>query len=94
MTAELEHLVGSGNVASGAAARPFLSDATEARGVAGRADAVVLPGSAEEVAAVMAWCYERDVPITPRRSSISIRTRWRSSGTRSPGRSHRGPGSW
>ena len=30
------------------------------------AEAVVLPGSAEEVAQVVAWCYERDVPITPR----------------------------
>jgi glycolate oxidase subunit GlcD len=62
----LEQLVGPGNLLTGPAARPFLSDATEARGVAGRADAVVLPGSAEEVAAVMAWCYEHDVPITPR----------------------------
>ena len=34
--------------------------------VPGRADAVVLPGNANEVAAVLAWCYERDVPIVPR----------------------------
>ncbi len=26
----------------------------------------MLPGSAEEVAAVVAWCYEHDVPIVPR----------------------------
>ena len=26
----------------------------------------MLPGSAEEVAAVLAWCYEHDVPIVPR----------------------------
>ncbi len=41
-------------------------DATETRGIEGRADAVVLPGTAEEVARVLAWCYEHDVPLTPR----------------------------
>ncbi|MCP9487918.1 MAG: FAD-binding protein [Gaiellaceae bacterium MAG52_C11] len=44
----------------------YLSDATEARGLRGRADAVVLPGTAAEVAEVVAWCYEHDAPITPR----------------------------
>jgi glycolate oxidase subunit GlcD len=41
----------------------YLTDFTRAPG---RADAVVLPGSAEEVAGVLAWCYEHDVPIVPR----------------------------
>jgi glycolate oxidase subunit GlcD len=36
------------------------------RDVVGHADAVVLPSSAEEVAAVMRWCYEHDVPLTAR----------------------------
>jgi glycolate oxidase subunit GlcD len=36
------------------------------RGVEGRADAVVLPSTTEEVAAVMRWCYEHDVPLTAR----------------------------
>jgi glycolate oxidase subunit GlcD len=36
------------------------------RGVQGTADAVVLPSSADEVAAVMRWCYENDVPLTAR----------------------------
>jgi glycolate oxidase subunit GlcD len=36
------------------------------RGVQGTADAVVLPSSAEEVAAVMRWCYENEVPLTAR----------------------------
>ena len=36
------------------------------RGVQGSADAVVLPSSTEEVAAVMRWCYENDVPLTAR----------------------------
>jgi glycolate oxidase subunit GlcD len=41
----------------------YLTDVTRAPG---RADAVVLPASADEVAAVLGWCYERDVPIVPR----------------------------
>jgi glycolate oxidase subunit GlcD len=41
----------------------FLTDFTR---LPGRADAVVLPETAEQVAAVLAWCYERDVPIVPR----------------------------
>ena len=44
----------------------YLSDATEARGLRGHADAVVLPRTAEQVAEVVAWCYEHDAPITPR----------------------------
>lgn len=36
------------------------------RGVEGTADAVVLPSTAEEVAAVMRWCYENEVPLTAR----------------------------
>ena len=41
----------------------YLTDFTRAPGTA---DAVVLPATAEEVAAVLAWCYERDVPVVPR----------------------------
>ena len=44
----------------------YLTDMTEARGLSGRADAVALPRSAEEVAEVVAWCYERGVAIVPR----------------------------
>jgi glycolate oxidase subunit GlcD len=44
----------------------YLADETEGRGLIGRADAVVLPGSTEDVAATLAWCYEHDVPIVPR----------------------------
>ena len=53
------------SVLDGAAAA-YLNDSTEVRGLHGRADAVVLPGSAEEVAAVLAWCYAHDVSIVPR----------------------------
>ena len=46
--------------------REYLEDATAIRGLIGRADGVVLPGSAEEVCAVMRWCYENDVALIPR----------------------------
>jgi glycolate oxidase subunit GlcD len=36
------------------------------RGVQGTADAVVLPSTADEVAAGMRWCYENEVPLTAR----------------------------
>jgi glycolate oxidase subunit GlcD len=49
-----------------APSRAELSDATEAHGLAGYADALALPRSAEQVAAVLAWCYEHDVALTPR----------------------------
>jgi glycolate oxidase subunit GlcD len=44
----------------------YLADETEGRGLRGRADAVALPADAEEVAALVAWCYEHDVAIVPR----------------------------
>jgi glycolate oxidase subunit GlcD len=43
----------------------FLADLM-GRGVVGSADAVVLPSTVEEVAAVMRWCYDNDVPLTAR----------------------------
>jgi len=44
----------------------YLTDQTEARGLAGRADAVALPRSAEEAAEVVAWCYAHGVAVVPR----------------------------
>ena len=44
----------------------YLADETEGRGIRGRADAVALPKTADEVAGVVAWCYEHDVPVIPR----------------------------
>jgi len=44
----------------------YLIDMTEGRGLSGRADAVALPRTPDEVAEVVAWCYEREVPIVPR----------------------------
>jgi glycolate oxidase subunit GlcD len=45
---------------------PYNADASGRRGIVGRADAVALPGSAEEVATVMRWCYEHDVALVAR----------------------------
>lgn len=45
---------------------PYLLDATEARGLRGRAEAVVLARTADDVARTLAWCYEHDVPLTTR----------------------------
>jgi glycolate oxidase subunit GlcD len=66
MHSELSRLVGAEHVLDAPAASPYNQDAARRRDVEGRADAVVLPGSAAEVAAVVAWCYEHDVPIVPR----------------------------
>ena len=61
----LAALLGEGAVLDGS--DPVYSrDATETRGIEGRADAVVFPGSAEDVARVLEWCYEHDAPLTPR----------------------------
>jgi glycolate dehydrogenase FAD-linked subunit len=60
---DLEAAVGADVVLPTAA---YLADETEARGLRGRADAVALPRTAEEVAEVVAWCYEHDVAVVPR----------------------------
>jgi len=44
----------------------YLEDATSSRGIRGWADAVVLPATSEEVARVVGWCYEHEVPVVPR----------------------------
>ncbi len=61
---ELAGILGPDGVADASA--EYLRDATETRGLEGRAGAVALPGSTDEVAHVLAWCYEHDVPLTPR----------------------------
>lgn len=65
--AELGRLIGSEHVLEAPPpSSPYNSDMARRRGLHGRADAVALPGSAQEVAAVVAWCYAHDVPIVPR----------------------------
>ncbi|HYX77243.1 MAG TPA: FAD-binding protein, partial [Gaiellaceae bacterium] len=61
----LESIVGAGGVRT-PAPREYLSDGTAGRGLQGWADAVVLPESAQEVAAVVAHCYAHDLAITTR----------------------------
>ncbi|WCB96814.1 putative FAD-linked oxidoreductase [Baekduia alba] len=58
MHADLAALVGADHVADDVA----LGDAS---GLSGVARALVTPGSAAEVAAVVAWCYARDVAMIP-----------------------------
>jgi glycolate oxidase subunit GlcD len=62
---DLRAFLPPGSVLDGTPAA-YLADETETRGVSGRADAVVLPGTVEEVAKVVGWCYERGVAIVPR----------------------------
>jgi len=61
---ELGALLGPDGVLPGST-RQYLTDATEGRNVSGRADAVALPGDSEQVARVVRWCYEHDVPMIP-----------------------------
>jgi glycolate oxidase subunit GlcD len=66
MRKELSRLVGAEYVLDAPAQSLYNRDSSNRRGIGGRADGVVLPGSAEEVAAVVAWCYEHDVPVVAR----------------------------
>ena len=70
MRSELSRLVGAEHVLEAPPGSPYNRDATGRRDIEGRADAVVLPGSAEEVATVVRWCYANDVPIETRRKTI------------------------
>jgi FAD/FMN-containing dehydrogenase len=65
LTRELAAVVDS-RVLGGDDVGPYLLDATEARGLRGQADAVVLAEKADDVARTLAWCYEHDVPLTTR----------------------------
>ena len=62
---DLRSLLGDGGVLPGTTTA-YLVDFTEDRGVRGSADAVALPATPEQVAEVVAWCYEREVAIVPR----------------------------
>jgi glycolate oxidase subunit GlcD len=62
-----EHVLGEGEVGTGGFAHShYQQDGTAVRGLRGRADLVVKPGSAAEVAAVLGLCYAHDVPLIPR----------------------------
>jgi glycolate dehydrogenase FAD-linked subunit len=66
MHRELIRLLGPEHVLEVPPNSPYNRDAANRQDVDGRAEAVVLPGSAEQVAEVVRWCYEHDVPIVPR----------------------------
>jgi len=53
-------------VSGGAGLRAALQDGTGNRGIVGEAEALALPADAEQVAQVLAWCYERGIPVTVR----------------------------
>ncbi len=64
---DLARVVGAEHMLEAPPSRsPYNQDASRRRELEGRADAVVLPGSAEEVAEVVRWCYAHDVPIVAR----------------------------
>jgi glycolate oxidase subunit GlcD len=64
---DLARIVGAEHVLEGPPlGSPYNQDASRRRELEGRADAVALPGSAEEVAEVVRWCYAHDTPIVPR----------------------------
>ncbi len=62
---ELIALIGREGVLAGDTPA-YLVDATEARSLRGRADAIALPASPEEVERVVRFCYAHDVPIIAR----------------------------
>jgi glycolate oxidase subunit GlcD len=67
MRRELSRLIGSDHVFDAPPPRsPYNEDTSHRADMQGRADAVALPADAQEVAAVVSWCYEHDVPLVPR----------------------------
>jgi FAD/FMN-containing dehydrogenase len=67
LLAALARLIGAEHVLDAPPpSSPYNSDMARRRGPQGRADAVALPGSAQEVADVVAWCYAHDVPVVTR----------------------------
>jgi FAD/FMN-containing dehydrogenase len=67
----LARIVGGEHVLGGDA-DDYAYDVSRSMGLAGRADAVVRPGTPEEVAAVVAWCYEHEVGIVPRGGGTGV----------------------
>jgi glycolate oxidase subunit GlcD len=63
---DLERLLGPEGLRRGDTQRDYLHDSTEMQGLAGHADAVALPGSVDEVRALVGWCYANDVAMVPR----------------------------
>lgn len=66
MLRELGRLIGPENVLDAAGSSPYNRDCSNRRGIEGRAAGVALPAGAQEVATVLAWCYEHDVAVVAR----------------------------
>ena len=65
LAGELGRIVGTEHATATVPAE-YLVDASVTRGVRGHADVLVRPGSPQEVADVVAWCYDHDVAVVPR----------------------------
>jgi glycolate oxidase subunit GlcD len=64
---DLRRIVGAEHVMDpGFGGGRYCHDMTDRGGVTGRPDAIVMPGSADEVAALMRWAYAQDVPLIAR----------------------------
>jgi glycolate oxidase subunit GlcD len=63
---ELTRLLGAERVLGPEGLAAYDRDASGRRGLEGRAEAVALPDSAEQVAALVGWCYSHDVPVVAR----------------------------
>jgi glycolate oxidase subunit GlcD len=63
---ELTRLLGAERVLGPEELAAYDRDASGRRGLEGRAEAVTVPDSAEQVAALVGWCYEHDVPVVAR----------------------------
>ncbi|MGG4604867.1 FAD-binding oxidoreductase [Paenalcaligenes sp. Me131] len=68
--ASLRSLLGADNVLTGEAMAPFLTDWRER--YSGEAEAVVRPGSTEEVAKVVLWCREHGLSIVPQGGNTGL----------------------
>jgi glycolate oxidase subunit GlcD len=64
LSARLRAIVGADYVLPPTAG--YVADETETRGLRGSACVVVLPGTTDEVAAVLRACYASDIPVFPR----------------------------
>jgi FAD/FMN-containing dehydrogenase len=63
---ELSGVLDKSQVFEPHASSPYLHDSTESRGMKGKADLIVLPGTLEEVQKVVAYAYDHDLPMTLR----------------------------
>jgi glycolate dehydrogenase FAD-linked subunit len=63
---ELGRVLGPEHVLDAPPGSPYNRDCSDRRGIDGHAQAVALPGSAQQVAELVGWCYEHDVPLVPR----------------------------